>query len=111
MGTIIEFPSQDLSKKLNLKAELEKIDFKSEELKQCVIDNVIPVMEKYNKLPKASFTINFPRAGDSEDEKIFVENIQSEIKKYASDIQIGMLQELLRLYVSLCKCELRNNVN
>lgn len=103
MGTVIEFPGNDVRREKEFREMLDVIKFPSESLRQCVKDNVGPVLVKYQKLPEHSFPIEFPAGVSEEDGRNIALLIQEEIKKYAWKVQQPLLLEICRLYVELCK--------
>jgi hypothetical protein len=108
MGKIIKFPHQEIRKEREFDELLDSIDYPSEELRRCVKKNVIPVLLKYNQLPEHSFKIEVSSSITSSDIDICISKVQEEVKIYAARLQLNMLQEMLKLYVALCKCEMRN---
>ena len=108
MGKIIEFPNQQARLERGFEDILDSIVYPSEELKHCVKKNIIPVFLKYNKLPQHSFSVELPSSISPAEEDQLVITIQEEVKNYALKIQLEMMMEITRLYVALCKCELRN---
>jgi len=108
MGEIIKFPIKNNAPKLSIEKLLEDMDYPSEELKECVLLNAAPVLEKYRKLPDHSFTIELPLTLNKNDIDLFTKSIQDEVIKYAQKIQREMMLEIARLYVELCKCDIKN---
>ena len=108
MGKVIEFPNQEARQERELEQIIDSIEFPTEELCNCVKQNVTPILLKYNQLPKHSFSIELPVTQSTAEVDNFVTKIQEEVKKYASQIQLEMMTEIINLYVALCKCELKN---
>ena len=85
------------------------MDFSSDELKNCVKENVISVLEKHNKLPDYSFSINLPFKVTEEQSIYISDQVAKEFNKYTKSIAQEMMMEICMLHVELCKLMQRIN--
>lgn len=107
MTNVIQFPVNRDSQGFNFKAKLDKMNFPSEELRHCVEDNLIPVLEKYSKLTPYTMELKLPVNLNQTQVDELTSSLQEQMKQVTSNIQTEMLSEIAALYLDLCKCTLK----
>jgi len=109
MAIIINFPSKDAQLRDKLMDKLDEIQFKSDELKNCVKENVISSFQKHNRLPDHSFSIDPPFEISKEQSASISEQIGRELNNYTKGVAQELLMEICLLHIELCKLKLKIN--
>lgn len=109
MGVVIDFPNDEQRTEKLLLDSLSQLTFPSDDLRHCVVENVMAVLKKHAKLPPYSFALEFP-AGVSEDQATQIaEKVVEESKNYFLPIQRNLVTQICVLYVELCKLSLKRD--
>ena len=108
MAIIINFPSKDAQLRDKLMRQLDKIQLESDELTNCVKENVISTLQKHNRLPDHSFSIDLPFKISEEELATMSEQIEKELTNYTKGVAQELLMEICLLHVELCKLKLKN---
>ena len=103
MTTIIQFPSKDEKRWLEIEAILDEVEFPSKEVARCVKEQVMPILRRCDRLPKKSFSLQLPTGVNDRQAQSLVTQIESHVKEYAQELQWTMLQEIVSLQVEICK--------
>ena len=109
MGTVIEFPGDDKRLEKKFRETLDTVEYPNEDLRKCVTDSLVPLLIKYTKQSRHSFSLELPPSVSETEGKKIVEKIQEEIIKYVTKVQQEMFLDICILYVKLCKLELKGD--
>ena len=109
MAIVIEFPGKDVQLKRKLLEKLNPINFPSDDLKNCVKEKVLPVFEKYGRLPTHTLSLELPYEISEEQTQQISNQIAGEMSDYAKKIAQDLVLQICLLHVELCKSLLKNN--